>query len=151
MEGEGFLSRVFRAFLQSDSIGLSAVVHASDQLVKQQSICERIIQCKNIQAALLLNEFLICLKLARLYLTELDTFLMCQSRMTPRYLNSLTKASSSPPRKTPESRETPEHVVLCLIQSVFALVCSLYVHGATRGDTTGACCSSCQPHPASNH
>ena len=37
--------------------------------------------------------------------------------------------------------------------NVFALVCSLYVYGprTIRGDATRACCSSCQPHPASNH
>ena len=65
-------------------------------------------QCKNIRAAVLVNEFLICLKFARLNLTELDTFLMCflnesvESRMTPRYLNSFTSESSSPPRNTPD-------------------------------------------------
>ena len=75
---------------------------AWDQLVKQWVMWEGIIECMYIMAAWVDREFLIHLKLARLNLIHLQTVFTCapklklESRIMPRYLNSLTISSFSP-------------------------------------------------------
>jgi len=96
-----FLSNIFKARLKSDSIGLSVVAFVSDQFIKQHSIWEKIIEWRNILAALHESDGLIYLKFARLNLTvferQLTWFLKDSvgSNTTPIYLNSFTICISS--------------------------------------------------------
>ena len=82
----------------------------NDQLVKQYSICEKIIVYKNNLAALVSRNGLTCLKFSKLNLTLFATFftwllnVRVESYMTPRYLNSLLISSSCPLRKSSRCR-----------------------------------------------
>lgn len=83
-------------------MGLSVAVHVSDQLVRQYTKCAKIMECRNVLAAFSVKLFLMCLKFRRLNLMWVATFLTwllkvrVESRVTPRYLNSVTKSSSVP-------------------------------------------------------
>lgn len=65
----GFLLKIFKARLKSDTIGLS-VEFVSDQFLKRYLIREKIIEWRNILAALPESDGPICLKLE----TEFNSF-----------------------------------------------------------------------------
>ncbi len=68
-----FLSKVFMAFLNKDSILLRVVVLVNDQFIKQYSICQKIIVYKNSLAALVSRNGLTCLKFCKFNLTLFAT------------------------------------------------------------------------------
>ncbi len=85
---------------------LLVVTFAWDQLVKQYDMLEKIMASIKSFAASVVKYGLMCLKLARLYLMVLATFLTCflkvkfESKIIPRYLKSDTTMSFSPSIKT---------------------------------------------------
>ncbi len=115
-----FLSKVFMAFLNNDSILLRVVVLVNDQFIKQYSICEKIIVYKNSLAALVSRNGLTCLKFCKLNLTLFATFftwrlnVRVESYVTPRYLKSLTISSSCPLRNTLEC----DTFIFCLVNAI---------------------------------
>ncbi len=115
-----FLSKVFMAFLNKDSILLRVVVLVNDQFIKQYSICEKIIVYKNSLAALVSRNGLTCLKFCKLNLTLFATFftwhlnVRVESYVTPRYLKSLTISSSCPLRNTLEC----DTFIFCLVNAI---------------------------------